>query len=391
MIVLLPIVRAIPPGHFYQDIATGIADALQELGHTVQWFPLGQVGILTAAEAAAAVHWAHAGGGKLVIDLCCWGHAISQARLTNETEVLPAYDVGGVSCVGFLLDQAYFQPIASIHCRRLYAAVSDPGILEQIALIEPSLQLAGSLFAPPAVRPQNDRSVPWAGRDIDVLYVGKLDHAALKRQWSGGADVALCNALADAANADVPLHRTAIEVARALGRSPDAAQWAMLLRDVEFFLRAKSRLAAVLAAARSGAGIRVVGGGWDAIDLPANVTVQPLTPYAETLELAGRSRICLDASSYPDGANDRIFNYALNRAVCLTNSRNWVESCFGNDQGVHYYQSGDAQTLTGQIPALLARPQQMQQQGEAARAVTLAGHTWRHRIEHILAAVKATP
>ena len=54
MIVLLPIIRAIPQGLFYQDIATGIQEALQELGHTVQWFPLGEIGVLTAAEANPA-------------------------------------------------------------------------------------------------------------------------------------------------------------------------------------------------------------------------------------------------------------------------------------------------------------------------------------------------
>ena len=388
MIVLLPIVRAIPQGHFYQDIATGIQEALQELGHTVQWFPLGEVGMLTAAEAEAAVRWAHAGSGKLVIDLCCWGHAISQARLVGEVTALPAYDVGEVSCVAWLLDQAYFQPIASIHSRRLYAAVPAPSVLEQLALIEPSLQLAGSVFAPPAVRAQNDRSVAWAERDIDVLYVGNLHHAALKRSWSSQSDHALCDALADAASADVPLHRTALEVARSLGRSPDAGQWRTLLRDVEFFLRAKSRLAAVLAAARSGAKLHLVGSGWGQIELPSNVTALPLILYAGMLDLAGRSRICLDASSYPDGANDRVFNYALNRAVCLTNSRQWVEQCFGRDQGMHFYPSSEAQTLTERIPELLAHPDQLRQQGETARAVTLAGHTWRHRVESILGVLK---
>ena len=54
MIVLLPIVRSIPLGLFYQDIANGIQDALQELGHTVQWFPLGEIGVLSAAEAETA-------------------------------------------------------------------------------------------------------------------------------------------------------------------------------------------------------------------------------------------------------------------------------------------------------------------------------------------------
>lgn len=384
MIVLLPIVRAIPQGLFYQDIATGIQEALQELGHTVQWFSLGEVGMLTAAEAEAAVHWTRSGNGKLVIDLCCWGHAISQARLDAESDTPPVYDAGGISCVAMLLDQAYFQPIASIHASRLYAAFPDPSVLEQLALVEPSLQLAASVFVPPGVRPENDRSVPWSERDIDVLYTGNLHVSALDRVWGGESDHAMCDALADAASADVPLHRSAIEVARALGRAPGAAQWRTLLRDVEFFMRARNRVAAVLAAARSGASIHVVGGGWEKIELPANVTVLPLMSYAGMLDLAGRSRLCIDSSSYPHGANDRIFNYALNGTPCLTNSRKWVEPYFGQDQGMQFYPGANPEVLAERIPELLANPQHLRQQGEAGRTVTLAGHTWRHRVEDIL-------
>jgi glycosyltransferase involved in cell wall biosynthesis len=386
MIVLLPLVRAIPQDRFYQDIASGIQEALLELGHTVQWFPLAQVGMLSAAEAEAAVRWAHAGAQKLVIDLCCWGHAISQARLVGE-DIRPVYDVGGVSCVALFLDQAFFQPIASIHAQRLYAAVPDPNLLEQIALTEPGVRLAGSMFVPPAVRAKNDLSVAWERRDIDVLYVGNLHHGALERSWSGHANAALHDALADAASADLPLHLTALEVARALGRTPDAEQWRTLLRNVEYFLRAKSRLAAVLAAARSGARMHVVGGGWDKVALPDNVSIAEQETYPGMLALAGRSRICLDASSYPGGANDRVFNYALNGAACLTNSRQWLSQCFGRDEGMHFYQSTDTRALPAQIRELLAQPAQLQRQGEAARAITLAAHTWRHRVETILAGV----
>ena len=385
MIVLLPIVRSIPLGLFYQDIANGIQDALQELGHTVQWFPLGEIGVLSAAEAETAVRWARAGKGKLVLDLCCWGHALSQARLDSEENAARIYDVGGVSCVAMLLDQAYFQPIASIHARRLYAAFPAPSVLEQLGMIEPSLPLAGSVFSPPGVRPQNDRSTPWSERDIDVLYTGNLQVGALSREWHPQADHELCDALADAASGDVPLHRTAIDIAHSLGRSPDAGQWCALLRGVEFFLRAKNRVAVVRAAAQSGVQIHVVGGGWDKIELPANVTVLPLMRYAGMLELAGRARLCIDSSSYPDGANDRIFNYALNGTPCLTNSRNWVESHFGPGQGMHFYLGAETQTLSERIPELLSQPEQLRLQGETARAITLAGHTWRHRVEDILA------
>ena len=52
---------------------------------------------------------------------------------------------------------------------------------------------------------------------------------------------------------------------------------------------------------------------------------------------------------------------------------------------MHFYLGAETQTLSERIPELLSQPEQLRLQGEAARAITLAGHTWRHRVEDILA------
>lgn len=395
MIVLLPIVKSIPGGIFYQDAAQGLRDALVEAGHTVQWFMLGEVGVLSAAEAAAGVRWANASGEKLVIDLCCWGHALSEARLqsagANDSENV--FDIAGAACVGLLYDQPYFQALSSILARRLYAVVPDHHHPEQIALLHPQLQLAGSLFAPPAVRPQNDFSCNWAERDISLLYVGNLAPGALHRPWQGLPNAQLCDALADEALArpDTPLHRLALEVTGRLGTACAPAEMTLLLREVEFFLRARLRHDTVQAVAAAGLPLHLFGSGWDQVRLPASVLRHPPTDYAGMLAVAGRSRIALDASTYLGGANDRIFHYALNGVPCFTNAGEWLQQAFSPEDGFHCYRMDGLDGLVAEISGLLARPQDLREQGDRARALTLSGHTWRHRVESILACIKPGP
>lgn len=393
MIVLLPIVKNIPVGVFYQDAAQGLRDALVEAGHTVQWFMLEEVGVLSAAEAAAGVRWANAGGAKLVIDLCCWGHALSEARLQSANEGENVFDIAGAAVVGVLYDQPYFQALSSILSRRLYAVVPDRHHPEQIALLHPQLQLAGSLFAPPAVRPQNDFSRNWAGRDIGLLYVGSLAPGALHRPWRGLPYGQSCDALADAALArpDTPLHRLALEVTGWLGTACAPAQMSLLLREVEFFLRARLRHDMVQAVAAAGLPLHLFGSGWDQVRLPASVVRHPPTDYAGMLAVAGRSRIALDASTYLGGANDRIFHYALNGVPCFTNAGEWLQQALTPEDGFHCYRMDGLDGLIAAVSDLLARPQLLQEQGDRARASTLSGHTWRHRVEGILDGIKTPP
>jgi hypothetical protein len=55
---------------------------------------------------------------------------------------------------------------------------------------------------------------------------------------------------------------------------------------------------------------------------------------------------------------------------------------------MHFYRGSEPHTLAEKIPQLLARPQQLRQQGEAAHTTALGAHTWRHRVESILAALR---
>ncbi|CAN0492509.1 unnamed protein product, partial [Phaeothamnion confervicola] len=155
-------------------------------------------------------------------------------------------------------------------------------------------------------------------RDIDVLYVGNLVPEALERFWNDQGnrlwqcayDPGFCDALANAA-ADQPersLHLSVAASIAAMGAPPAGFDFNAQLRAVECFLRFIFRRDAVTELARSGVRMQVVGRGWDQLNLPANVRFTATTNYEDFFLLAGRAKICVDASTYLDGVNDRVFS-----------------------------------------------------------------------------------
>jgi hypothetical protein len=283
--------------------------------------------------------------------------------------------------------------MAKWHC----ALYPDRGHPQQVRLLYPRLKLTEA-FAPPAVRPENNRSaVKWSSaRDIDVLYVGNLVPQALERCWGDRArrpdtyNSQFCDALADAVleKPDRPLHLAARSLIAEVGPMPDGFNLRLHLSAVEHFLRHTIRHDAILALARSGVRMRVVGEGWDRIALPANVELARKTDYDGLFRLAGQAKICLDASTYLDGVNDRVFSYAVNRAVCFTNASGYLRQSAGEDGGILFFSMRNLAELPERVKSLLAQPATLEEAGERAAVTVLAGHTWRHRVSDILDAMR---
>ncbi len=375
--------------------------ALQELGHEPILFSFSTTGQPPQAEAEALYRQLDNGRIDAVFDLACWSYGLSRITLVMQNgKKEPIFDVFGIPYVGMLFDQPYNQAVNGIQSLKLHAAYPDRGHPEQLRLVYPALKLHGEIFSPPAVRPENDRSAPaWESeRDIDVLYVGNLVPEALERFWNNRAnrlwensfDPAFCDALADTALAapERSLHLNVQTAIARLGATPPGFDFNSQLRAVECFLRFNFRRDAVAALAGSGVRMRVIGRGWDGVDLPANVGFGAETDYAGLFRLAGQAKICLDASTYLDGANDRVFSYALNRAVCFTNAAGYLRGVFGSEDGMRFYSMRNPAELGEQVKMLLARPAALREEGERARQAVLSSHTWRHRAGDILAAIR---
>jgi hypothetical protein len=391
MRILLLSHNHVTSGSFFQDYLAGIAQAAQQLGHETLTFGYERVGESNPAEEDSLYRLVLKHPVDLVIDPCCWGYALSQGRVwdgSKDGEAL--FDSIDASVIGLLCDQPYYQPLQGIVSNRLHAAVPDLSHAAQIALLLPDLNLRSTAFIPPAARAENDRSIPWAQRDIDLLYVGNLKHDALQRPWRQSPESARCDQLADRAIArpDLPLHKVLIDMIRDEHIETTVADMTLWLQRVEYFVRARLRQIAVRAATASGLRMLIVGDGWaGGDDWPSSVTIRPPLSYEECFVLAGRSKMALDASTYLNGANDRIFNYVVNRCLPVTNARGWLERQFG-DQGMRFYSISDVDEVGATLRHALSPS--LADEMEAMRATALRQHNWRERLATLLEAVRDT-
>jgi len=404
MRILLPYWLGVPERCFYQDFQLGIAAALRELGYETVQVPFAERGSVQEAEGKKLYKELQAAGTSAVLDLACWGYGLSRITLPTENgEGRPIFDAFGVPYVQWLFDQPCNQQMTGVMAAGHYAAYPDLGHPQQVRLLYPGLELTGEIFAPPAVRPENNRSAgKWSSaRGIDVLYVGNLVPEALERcwndphngRWPDMFNPGFCNALTDACR-DKPersLHLIAQSVLAEQGPMPSGFNFRFHFSLAENFLRHSIRRDVVAALAHSGLRMRVVGKGWDAALLPANVELGAATDYDGLFHLAGQAKICLDASTYLDGANDRVFSYALNRAVCFTNASGYLRQVFGEDGGMRFFTTRNLSDLAEQMKSLLARPTALQEAGECAADAVLCAHTWRHRVGNILDAMRWQP
>jgi len=394
MRILLPFCHAAASAlPFYRHFHSGIADAAQALGHAVSRFEFAAVGQISSAETDALYRHLIAQEPDLVLDLCCWGHALSRLHVWDGSEKGQAmFDAVDASYVGWLFDQAYLQPLSMLRSERLYAAVPDEFHGEQIALVYPELELRGLALAPPAIRAADDRSSrAWSERDIGVLYIGNLHAEALTRLWSADADAALFDACADIALAhpDQPLHRSLQQAAAALATELTPVRALGILRPVEYFLRARYRLDLVQAVARAGVHLCVAGQGWTDMDLPDTVSLLAATDYDGLFQLMGRAKICLDVSTYVGGADDRVFSASVNGALCLTNMDRYLAQTYGKDHGMIYYSTLRLHEVPELLRSLLGAGARAEERALRSRDITLAHHTWSNRLQEILAVTSA--
>lgn len=397
MRILLPIWRGAPERCFYQDFHAGMIEAIREFGHEALPFSHADIGRLSLHnEGNALLQQVSAARPGAVLDIACWSYALTRLTVGPTSAMNPIFDAFEIPYVGWLFDHPYNQALNGAAGRRLHAVYPDLGHPSQVRLVYPQYRPVREIFGPPAVRPANDRSAQeWAtNRDIDVLYVGNLVPGALQRIWNrrgewlveDSVDSGLCDSIVDAVLAE-PEQSLHVCSAAAISHARAGTDFHANLRLVEFYLRHAFRHAAVVALGQAGVRLQVVGDGWGSVALPPGIRVHPATDYAGLFGFAARAKICLDASTYVDGANDRVFSYGLNRAVCFTNASGFLRGAMGEEAGLRFYSMRRLDDLGESVKQLLSRPAGLREAGERARLDVLAAHTWRHRIGGILSAM----
>lgn len=396
MKILMPFWRRVGRERgFYEHFSDHLTEVAHESGHLVARFEFLVPGQVLPEERNRLQQLLMREAFDFVLDLSCKGGVHLSESVWDGSEAGESLlDSVELPYVGMLLDQVYLQAmLALVHGERIYLALPDELHNEQLALVYPERRLSGTVVAPPAVQPEDDRSTgSWPDREFDLLYVGNIDPDTLQRRWRGEPESAVLDALADQALSEpaMPLHRCYQKVIISLGVQHTAKLALQVLPRVESFLRARFRHDLVLAAARSGARFCVVGDGWNRLGLPATVTRLAPVDYAGILDLYGRSRICLEASTYLGGTSDRVFGITVNGAMCVTNTERYLSPFYGTEGAVTFYSLQHLDVLPERLQALLSAATDTAALAAEARAITLARHTWRHRLEEIVRLVAGT-
>lgn len=391
----MPFWLGAPERSFYQDFVIGISDALRELGHEPSYFPFNDPFNLSHNECTSLTRQLDREKPRVALDVACFGYATSRISTRAHTGGKESvFDDHNIPYAGMLLDQPFNQAINAIAATRTYGVYPDLGHPQLVKMVYPNLRLAGEIIAPPAVRPASGGYA--ADRAIEVLYVGNFERSSATRFWRNPefqrsrpkVVPGFCDALMDVmmADPDRSLH-LCIEAVRRQYSLPERFDLEENLSVAEHHLRHVFRLSAVIALANTNLRLHVVGKGWHDIDLPATVKLHDQTDYQGFLRVASTAQICLDASTYLDGVNDRVFSYAVNGAVCFTNAAGYLRPLLGDDAGIRFYSMLNVKEMADNVCKLLTRPSELAEMGAHARAVALGAHTWRHRVEHILASI----
>ena len=391
MHIAIPFCSSIAAPSFYQDFIEGLEAAAAALGHSSERVVFAQLDRLEQDELDRFFRWSRQARCDLVLDVCCWGYGLSRTRLWNSDGSVGAtiFDSLGARYCALLYDQPYFQPLAGLETDGLVVGCPDQNHAELIRRIYPQVRMRATAFVPPATRLENNCSfAPWSEKWPGILYVGNLAPLAPARFWQDVPHRDAYDAVADTALAhpDRPLHLCAFAALHHLGVELPAAELVELLRSLEYWMRQQLRHRVVTEVARSGIPMRIYGEGWDSIGLPSNAEVHAQTDYRGFMKIIGSARLALDVSTYLGGANDRVFNFAVNRTAFFTNAHAWLREAFGTESGAYFYSLRNLAGLGARIAEVLAHPAELELRAERARETALAGHLWTHRLQAVLEA-----
>jgi hypothetical protein len=320
-------------------------------------------------------------GGRLAFTLCMSGMGLPEA---GHGEGFYAETAAPV--VALWLDHPVFlYPRVRLPLARLVSTFPAPHhvafCLAKVRADRPALHLPHGATPGPAR--------PWRERDIPALFSGSTIHAdpeAARAGWAaahGAPAAAQLNAVVEEHFAR-PLAPLEEAIAAVVGEKPVEPLYSYY-KVVDDYLRSRARVAFLNAAARLP--ITVVGRGWEGLAPEANsgLRVLPEMPAPEVANLMGRSRIVLNLLPSYFGAHERPFQAMAAGAVAATLPLGWFDAAVAKDAylGLPYAPAAFADALA----AALGDDARLQAIAAAGAAALASGHTWRHRMETLLAAL----
>lgn len=145
------------------------------------------------------------------------------------------------------------------------------------------------------------------------------------------------------------------------------------------YVRAYRRRELVLAAARAGLPLRLVGSDWEKLPLPADtsVSLHPGVPYTESFSLMAHSRLTLNLMpEFKAGFHDRIFAAMLNGSVAVTDPSVRLLQEFSDKKELLFYNVTRLDEGCERLRRALEKPRMLQQIADQGLKAANKRFTW---------------
>jgi glycosyltransferase involved in cell wall biosynthesis len=242
----------------------------------------------------------------------------------------------------------------------------------------------------------DEKWIPWREREIDVLFTGSykptgqlLDLMEQSEEPAKTLSLALVRELLDHPEGGLSQQEAFSRVLQKLGFSltdDQYAEWLCVIGNLaDHYIRGIYRNKLLEMMAHRDYQVWVYGEGWEECPIQAsNIHYHKAVDYEENISLMNHSKIVFNTyTGFLCGAHERIFTAMLAKALCFTDSNQYIEENLTDRGNCIFFSYQDMVPCSDQINYYL-------QHQEEAEKIALNGyryadkyHTWKVRARQI--------
>lgn len=234
-------------------------------------------------------------------------------------------------------------------------------------------------------------------RPLGVLFTGSWYRPAATpwAEMEGGVKALLDVAYEIALSQEFVPAMTALDQAMSLAglnpEDPAFAGFRTLANGVHEQVRLHRREQMLRAAAAIGLPIYAVGRGWDeAKAFFPNLLVADEASIDQAVALMQRSRVVLNVNAnFGAGSHERPLTAMVAGAAAASDHSHFWASQFVEGEEIQLYRWQALEAGLAEVAALAGDPERCFAMARAGKARALAGHSWDHRVDVLLAAAQA--
>lgn len=164
------------------------------------------------------------------------------------------------------------------------------------------------------------------------------------------------------------------------------AEWLSIIGNVaDHYIRGIYRNKMLEAMANEPYEVEIYGEGWDKCTIKApNLHYHKAVSYEENLKLMNHAKIVLNTyTGFKHGAHERIFSAMLSKALCMTDTNEYMEEHFSDKENLIIFSYDDMQEYKELIRYYLENEEQAAAIAQRGYELAEKEHTWQKRAEEI--------